>query len=131
MNAAGPAQPAPDTITGTLNSSAVIGAAAVAMQKNTEEIPSDPCLSTTLCPSGLTTSTWVAIRHSSLAKQVDQICAEYRMTTGFGLVATAPVRIVVANMATAHLGSSGDTADAIAPLAELADAVTHVPLVDV
>jgi len=31
---------------------------------------------------------------------------------------------------TAHPGSSADTADAIAPLAELADAVTHVPLVN-
>jgi selenocysteine lyase/cysteine desulfurase len=33
-------------------------------------------------------------------------------------------------MATARLGSPGDPADAIAPLAELAGAVTHVPLVD-
>src|SRR5580692_6179091 len=33
-------------------------------------------------------------------------------------------------MATADHGSSGDTADVVAPLAELADAVTHVPLVD-
>jgi selenocysteine lyase/cysteine desulfurase len=33
-------------------------------------------------------------------------------------------------MAPVHPGPSGDPADAIAPLAELADAVTHVPLVD-
>src|ERR1700689_3493137 len=61
MNAAGTAHPAPDTITGTLNSSAVIGAAAVAMQKNTDEIPSESRLSTVLCPSGLTTSTTDAV----------------------------------------------------------------------
>jgi hypothetical protein len=56
MNAPGTAQPAPETMTGTLNSMAVIGAAAVAMQKRTAEIPSESFLSSTLRPSGLTIS---------------------------------------------------------------------------
>jgi len=58
MNAAGTAHPAPDTITGTLNNIAVIGAAAVAMQKNNAGNPSESRLSTVLgLPSGVSTST--------------------------------------------------------------------------
>src|ERR1700742_3508942 len=57
MNAAGTAQPAPETITGVLKSSAVSGAAAVAMQKNSAGSPSASRLRIVLVrPSGLTTS---------------------------------------------------------------------------
>jgi hypothetical protein len=65
MKAAGTAQPAPETITGTLKSSAVSGAAAVAMQKNNALRPRASRLRTVLVrPSGLTTSTagsWVGV----------------------------------------------------------------------
>src|ERR1700710_648488 len=56
MNAAGTAQPEPDTITGVLKSSAVSGAAAVAMQKNSAGSPSALRLRRVVRPSGLATT---------------------------------------------------------------------------
>ena len=58
MNAAGIAVPAgPEAMTGTLKSSAVSGAAAVAMQKNSAGSPSASRLRIVVRPSGVTTST--------------------------------------------------------------------------
>ena len=57
-------------MTGVLNSSAVSGAAAVAMQKNRAEIPSESFLSTTLALPGLTTTHLRLSRHRfSLSNQ--------------------------------------------------------------